>query len=84
MLDWLTAHAVTLAGATCALAALLVPPFWIMFRRAGRRPGWSLLNFVPIFGPLLALAALAIGRWSLDDARTRIWRPHPERPEKRR
>jgi hypothetical protein len=83
MLDWLTAHAVTLAGATCALAALLVPPFWTMFRRAGRAPAWALLLFVPVFGPLLALAALAFGRWSLDGAPTQVWRPHPERERRR-
>jgi len=42
---------------------LVLVPLWVIFRKAGLNPGWSLLVLLPYIGPVLALMILAFAPW---------------------
>jgi hypothetical protein len=48
---------------TLIFSALLVYPFWRVYRRAGLNPWYSLLVFLPYVGLPAAAAILAFQRW---------------------
>ncbi len=53
----------TLLVSALVTGLLLVLPLWRIFTRAGLAPAWSLVAFVPGFGPLLALLLLGLRAW---------------------
>ena len=46
-----------------AFGLILVLPLWRILSRAGLRPAWSLLVFIPGVGFLIVAAFLAFARW---------------------
>ena len=53
----------TQLGVWIAIALLLVYPFWKIFTRAGLKPYFALLVFIPYVGPALVLFMLAFQPW---------------------
>src|SRR5262249_48284005 len=45
------------------VVAILVVPFWFIFKRTGLSPFLSLLNLIPLIGTPIAMALLAFMRW---------------------
>lgn len=57
-------------GGSIFFGLLVIWPYWRIFLRAGLRPWWALLVFVPIIGQPLVLAALALQAWPVLQGRT--------------
>ncbi len=47
-----------------AFSGLMVPPLWVIFRRAGFASSLSLLSMLPAAGPLVVLYILAFRGWT--------------------
>lgn len=53
-----------LTGATFLIGlAVLIPAYWIIFRKTGLSPILSLLLIIPGIGWLVATAVLAFAKW---------------------
>jgi nucleoside recognition membrane protein YjiH len=51
--------------AAIVLTILLIIPLWQIFLRTGLPPVMSLLCLVPVIGPVVAMAVLALSEWPL-------------------
>lgn len=38
-------------------------PAWRVLKRAGQKPYWAVLVFLPLIGTVLVMAVLALARW---------------------
>lgn len=45
------------------MSAIVVVPFWFIFKRTGLSPFLSLLNLIPAIGLMISMAILAFVRW---------------------
>lgn len=62
---------IILAIPALVAAILVVPPFWMLFRRTGHVPAWSLLMVVPPVN-LVLLWWLAWKTWPSQPERTNV------------
>lgn len=61
-MDGLTAFLQTEWG-VLAIQAAMIPALWIILRRIGKQPAWSLLVMIPVIGLAVVLGIAATGRW---------------------
>jgi len=47
-----------------AIGAVTLPPFWVIFRKAGFSPWLSLLIYVPLINPI-TLYDVAFSKWKI-------------------
>jgi len=45
------------------LALLLIVPLWMIYKKAGKNPAFSLFLFIPYLGLLIVAIILAFSRW---------------------
>lgn len=50
-----------------AQGLVLILPLWIMHKRAGFNPAFSLLVFVPFVGPIISILFLAFVPWPIKE-----------------
>lgn len=48
-----------------AVVAILIIPFWKIFKRAGFNPFLSMIGFVPVVGLFLLVVVLALCEWPI-------------------
>lgn len=63
-----------------AALVIVVLPFWLICKKAGFSPWFSLLNFIP-FGSLILLYVLAFVDWKVTPAPPAYWPQPPYSPQ---
>lgn len=60
-------HLIVLVSLFAPFTAVIVPPFWMIFKKAGFQPILSLLMLVPIVN-LAMLYVVAFSKWQSDSS----------------
>ncbi len=68
--------------AAIVLTILFVIPLWKIFQRTGLHPAMSLLSLIPLIGPVVATAVLALSEWPSLDKQPRQYLSGPDDKEK--